>query len=168
MGMRNMALFLAGAVASTIAGPVLEIYRHRPEASAFYAKGSGMVLEAERGTAGSYRDSDGMFYLDGHLGETSIRFLVDTGASHIVLSHQAARALGAVARPAGAAVLATVGGKVEVEWVVIPEIVIDGLVLKEVKAAVPSQDIGVSLLGQNALAQFQSVHISGDHLALQR
>lgn len=109
-----------------------------------------------------------MFYIDGNLGKGSIRFLIDTGASHVVLSHSDARTAGAYSKPAGVAVLATAGGPVAVDWVVIPLIKIDRRVLRDVKAAVPRQDIGVSLLGQNALAQFGSVQINGDHLTFDR
>ena len=162
--MRNIALILSGAVASTIAGPMLEIYEHRSNASAFYSSGVQLVQEQNRPTGGSIRAANGMFYIDGNFGEGSIRFLIDTGASHVVLSHNDARTVGAYSKPAGVAVLATAGGPVDVDWVVIPRIEIDSRVLRDVKAAVPRQDIGISLLGQNALAQFGSVHINGDHL----
>ena len=166
--MRNMALILAGAVASTVAGPLLEIYQHRPDALALNTSQKGLVRETERSAAGSFRDRNGMFYIDGNLSKGSIRFLIDTGASHVVLSHDAARAVRSHSTSAGEAVLATAGGPVDVDWIVIPELEVDSRVLRNVKAAVPRRDIGVSLLGQNALSQFGSVHITGDHLTLYR
>lgn len=166
--MRNIALILLGAVASTVAGPMLEIYQHRSDVSAFYTSGAELVREKDRPTGGSVRAANGMFYIDGHLSKGSIRFLIDTGASHVVLSHSDARTVGAYSKPAGIAVLATAGGPVDVDWVVIPRIEIDSRVLRNVKAAVPRRDIGISLLGQNALVQFGSVHINGDHLTLDR
>jgi aspartyl protease family protein len=51
-----------------------------------------------------------------------------------------------------------------VDWVVIKEVEIEGRVFKSLRAAVPSNDVAVSLLGQNALAQFQAIQISGDEL----
>lgn len=64
--------------------------------------------------------------------------------------------------------LKTASGKVQVKWVVIDELSVGGSTLHNVRAAIPQSDIGISLLGQNALAQFQTVNIDGDTISFKR
>lgn len=114
------------------------------------------------------RANDGLFYVSASVGSRQVRFLIDTGASHVVLSHSDARNSNATPVPGPRSMILTAGGKVAADWVTIDEMTVDGHVLHDVKAAVPRQDIGLSLLGQNALAQFTSVHINGDHIRFTR
>jgi aspartyl protease family protein len=55
-----------------------------------------------------------------------------------------------------------------VRWIVVDRMVVAGSVLQNVEAAVPEKDVGLSLLGQNALAQFTKLEINGDDLLLMR
>ena len=119
-------------------------------------------------SSGSLRADDGLFYIDGKLPKGSIRFLVDTGASHVVLSHRDARAVGPFVPTGETGAVLTAGGPVAVDWIVIKQVSFDGHIVKNLKAAVPRRDTGVSLLGQNALAQFESLSIDGDKLTLSR
>lgn len=115
---------------------------------------------------GAYRANDGLFYIDGFTQNRSVRFLVDTGASHVVLSHRDANHLTVTPLESkNGEFLQTAAGPARVQWVNITEIRIDGHVLKNLRAAVPHRDIGMSLLGQNALAQFGAIHIDGDQIA---
>ncbi len=114
------------------------------------------------------RDDNGLFYIGGTVGQENIRFLVDTGASHVILSHADARRLGTAARLADRQMVMTAGGPVAVDWIVIKEIDFDGHRIRNLKAAIPRRDVGLSLLGQNALAQFDSIHIDGDRLRFER
>ena len=110
------------------------------------------------------RDDNGLFYVGAMVGDDSIRFLVDTGASHVILSHGDARRIDSHAAIGEMPTVMTAGGPVAVDWVVIKEIAFDGHVIRNLKAAIPRRDVGLSLLGQNALAQFEAVHIDGDRL----
>ncbi len=114
------------------------------------------------------RASDGLFYVRAGAALGDVRFLVDTGASHVVLSH--ADALKVTSKPLadGAKRIQTAGGRVPVDWIVIERLEIEGHVLHHVRAAVPRSDIGVSLLGQNALSQFSQLQIDGNELVLHR
>lgn len=114
------------------------------------------------------RASDGLFYAEATIPMGSLRFLVDTGATHVILSHRdASRAAGRTV-PKQSSVIQTAGGLVKVRWVVLDQIEIAGVTLTNVEAAVPDQDVGLSLLGQNALAHFSKIEINGDELVLRR
>jgi len=92
--------------------------------------------------------------------------LVDTGASHVILSHADAKK--AISHPdsSGGTRIVTAGGAVDADWVVIDKLELHGNVLKNVRAAIPRRDTGLSLLGQSALVHFSSVRIDGDQLSL--
>jgi len=160
--------FLAGAAAALPATSLVAPAYPENAAAAFRVEATKVKPDAPSAGAGSMRDNNGLFYIDGKAGPQTIRFLVDTGASHVVLGHSDARKLNAVPVKGDMPMLATAGGQVAVDWVVIDEIVFDGHRIKNLKAAVPQHDIGLSLLGQNALAHFSSVHIDGDRLTMAR
>lgn len=121
-------------------------------------------------TAGSAiaRSSDGLFYITAQSAAGDVRMLVDTGASHVVLSHEDARKLGARRQNGESSMIATAAGIIETDWVVIAKLAINGHVLRDVQAAVPRHDVKTSLLGQNALAQFNAIRIEDDKLFLLR
>ena len=112
------------------------------------------------------RASDGLFYVHASLGSGQARLLVDTGATHVVLSHADAARAKTRPSPDPAQAIVTASGTVEVDWVIIGKLEIQGYVLDDVKAAIPRRDPGLSLLGQNALARFSSVSIDGETMAL--
>jgi aspartyl protease family protein len=114
------------------------------------------------------RGSDGLFYISAHTSSGKARLLVDTGASHVVLSHADARRLGARRQNGKQSTIATAAGIINADWVVIERLKVNGHILQNVQAAVPHNDVGTSLLGQNALAQFSAIRIEGDHLSLIR
>lgn len=137
-------------------------------ATAFSARQSNLQITDTVLRSDILRANDGLFYISADVGPRQIRFLVDTGASHVVLSHTDARNSNAIPVSGQGSMILTAGGELAADWVTIDEMTVDGHVLRDVKAAVPRQDIGLSLLGQNALAQFTSVHIIGDHLRFTR
>lgn len=114
------------------------------------------------------RSPDGLFYTTAHSPSGDVRLLVDTGASHVVLSHEDARKLGAKRQSAKQSTIATAAGTIDADWVMIERLEIGGHILKDVRAALPRSDVQISLLGQNALAQFSEVRIEGDNLVLIR
>lgn len=114
------------------------------------------------------RSPDGLFYVTASSPSGDVRMLVDTGASHVVLSHEDARKLGARRQTGKHSTIATAAGTIEADWVDIAKLAINGHVLRDVRAAVPRLDVQTSLLGQNALAQFNAIRIEGDQLLLVR
>lgn len=151
-----------------VTAPLVAPHDERIVATAFAAKAVVTDAAADAKMSKTQRDNNGLFYLDGDVGRTSIRFLVDTGASHVVLSHDDARKIKSYSALRDSGTVITAGGPVTVDWIAIDEIDFGGHVIRNLKAAVPRRDVGVSLLGQNALAQFTSVHIDGDRLTFVR
>lgn len=166
--MRQYLYFLAGVVTAISAAPLVAPQDQRFAATAYAASTPGSELSERQKSMGTRRDDNGLFYIDGNVGPKSIRFLVDTGASHVILSHTDARKVDAISAVGDARTVLTAGGPVAVDWIVIKEIEFEGHVIKNLKAAIPRRDVGLSLLGQNALAQFEAVHINGDRLTLVR
>lgn len=164
--MRLQCLYFVGLFTAAITAPGDSMPASSSGATALSVHNSNTAgLARSQGLAISRAD-DGLFYLEGMADRQEVRFLVDTGATHVVLSHaDATRANGSpLAEPND--VIITAGGAAKVDWVVIRELEISGKILRNVKAAVPHRDTGLSLLGQNALAQFDVLHIDGDTLTL--
>lgn len=125
-----------------------------------------LIIEPE--TAGSRhvaRASDGLFYVNATVNGQRIRFLVDTGASVVVLSDADARAVGA-APPAESysSRMATAGGSRPMAWTKLGHVRIAGHDVRGVTAAVVSGGPGVSLLGQNLLSKIGGLRIDGDQM----
>jgi aspartyl protease family protein len=111
--------------------------------------------------------SDGLFYVDALVNGRPLRFLVDTGASIMVLTAADAKAVGIeVGEQHYNSNVKTVGGKAEMAWATIDRIEIGGRNVSQLRAAVVRNGLGVSLLGQNALSKFESVTIKGDSLSI--
>lgn len=166
--MRGIFYFTAGVATALVAAPLVASQDQRFSATAYAASTARSDEGTRQKPSGTRRDDNGLFYIGGNVGQKSIRFLVDTGASHVILSHEDARKVESSAAVGDSQMVMTAGGPVAVDWVVIKEIEFDGHLIKNLKAAIPRRDVGLSLLGQNALAQFDAVHIDGDQLTLNR
>jgi aspartyl protease family protein len=110
------------------------------------------------------RGPDGHFYADAQVNGTTIRFLVDTGASVVVLTHADAQRAG-VQLPAARSVAMGVGGPIEVIPVTLDRVAVGGIEARGVQAAV-AEELPVSLLGQSYLQRVGSVEIRGDTMVL--
>jgi len=118
------------------------------------------------GLAGSTleRDADGHFYAEAQVNGARIRFMVDSGASVVVLTPEDAQRAG-IALPSQRVSARGLGGEVEVIPVTIDRLALGSLEARAVRAAV-AEDLPFSLLGQSFLAQVDSVEISGDRMVL--
>jgi aspartyl protease family protein len=116
----------------------------------------------------SSRDKgDGLFYVNALVNGKPLRFLVDTGASVMVLTAADAKRVGLeIAEGHYNGNVQTVGGRTEMAWATVDHIQIGGRDVRQLRAAVVRAGLGVSLLGQNALSQFESVTIKGDRLSI--
>lgn len=113
------------------------------------------------------RQPDGHFYAEADIDGTTIRFLVDTGASTIALSASDARALGMEwdddeLRHVGLGV----NGAVKGIPVKLSNISIGDLQAEDVDAVIIPKGLQVSLLGQSFLKRVGKVAISGDRMTL--
>ena len=112
------------------------------------------------------RASDGLFYVTAAINGQPVRFLVDTGASVIVLSARDAARTGLANQAKYDAHMETAGGKAPMAWTRIDRVEIGGRQVAGLRAAVVQQGLSVSLLGQNALAKLGPVTMDGDRLRL--
>ena len=110
------------------------------------------------------RGPDGHFYADAQVNGTTIRFMVDTGASVVVLTGADAQRAG-IQLPSERSMAMGVGGPVEVIPVTLDRIAVGGIEARGVQAAV-ADELPVSLLGQSYLQRVGSVEIRGDTMVL--
>lgn len=112
------------------------------------------------------RASDGLFYVNAVVNGKSLRFLVDTGATVVVLTAADAQAAGISLQDSHYnANVDTVGGSTSMAWTQIDQFSLGTRKVYNLKAAVVRNGLGVSLLGQNALAQLGPVTIEGDRIS---
>jgi len=132
----------------------------RPFAAISPIKRGGIGLSASE----LERAPDGHFYANAQVNGATIRFMVDTGASVVMLTPGDAQRAG-IAVPTERALAAGVGGTVAVAPVMIDRLAIGAIEARSIQAAVADQ-LPVSLLGQNFLARFDSVEIRADRMVL--
>lgn len=114
------------------------------------------------------RAPDGHYYVSLTIGGTDIRFLVDTGASEVVLSERDARRLGI--DPDALTYLGTAytaNGTVPTARVVLEDVALGPFADARVPAAVNGGEMTTSLLGMSYLGRFD-IAISGDRMILRR
>ena len=112
------------------------------------------------------RNGDGHFYADVQINGTSVRALVDTGASGIALSREDARSAGigtSIAMPE--VVGEGANGAVHGEYVKLDSVALGSKRVEGMSAVVLSSG-GMTLLGQSFLSQFAKVEIEGDRMVL--
>ena len=112
---------------------------------------------------------DGHFYLTLEVNGTPVRFVVDTGATEMVLSAEDAARIGLSPEAlvfSGRAF--TANGTVETAPVMLRTVALGGVVDEGVRAVVNSGDLGESLLGMSYLRRFDRIEISGGQLVLER
>lgn len=166
--MRFLGLYILGFITAASGTPANVMPAGSPTATALSVQSANLAQLPQSQGLAIGRADDGLFYLDAVSGNEKVHFLVDTGATHVVLSHADAKRANGSPVTAASNVIITAGGAAKVDWVVIEELEIRGEVLRQVKAAVPHKDTGLSLLGQNALSQFKVLRIDGDTLTLSR
>jgi len=124
-------------------------------------------VEQENGAYWVARSQDGHFYVNAEVEGTSVRFMVDTGASLVTLSARDAERLGIVIENLDFSVITqTANGTVAVAPVTLSDVVIGGLALQDVSAVVSDGGLDVSLLGMSFLDRLNGFERRGDRLIL--
>lgn len=115
------------------------------------------------------RSRDGHYYLTLRINDTPVRFVVDTGASDIVLSHSDAERVGLdLADLAYVGRARTANGEVRTAPVRLDTIEAGSIADRNVPAWVNSGDMDDSLLGMSYLQRWDSIEIRGGELVLTR
>jgi len=115
------------------------------------------------------RAPDGHFYLTAQINGADITFVVDTGATDIVLSQDDARAVGIdpdALDYLGSA--STANGVVRTARVTLDDFRLEGMADTRLRAVVNQGDLDGSLLGMAYLDRFSRIEIAGDRMILTR
>ncbi|MEO0484360.1 MAG: TIGR02281 family clan AA aspartic protease [Pseudomonadota bacterium] len=115
------------------------------------------------------RSADGHFYLTLDVNGAPVEFVVDTGATDIVLSEADARRAGiAVEDLAFLGRAMTANGPVEIARVNLQSVQLGEFTDRNVRASVNGGDLGISLLGMSYLSRFETLQIQNNRLTLSR
>jgi aspartyl protease family protein len=112
---------------------------------------------------------NGHFLTEADINGSTIRVMVDTGASRVALSYNDASHAGIFVRPSDYTYIArTANGTTRVAPVIISEIRIGDITLRNVKGVVSQRgDSDVTLLGMSFLGRLSRVEMHGDSLLLE-
>ena len=115
------------------------------------------------------RADDGHFYARVRVNDAEIRFMVDTGATNLVLSRQDARRIGLAMDSLNYLLpSSTANGTVYGAGVVLDRVELGGFVDTDVRAVVNGGRMDISLLGMSYLDRFRRFSVEGDRLLLSR
>src|SRR5262249_50623068 len=135
------------------------------DAGAFEAPAK--LVESEGQLVEIPRSSDGLFYIDGKVNGATVHFLIDTGASAVVLTPEDAARAGVAADPGSYdAQLETAGGNAAMAWSRARRITVASRDVRGLDVAVPASGLKVSLLGQNMLAKLGPITLDGDRMVI--
>ncbi len=115
------------------------------------------------------RALDGHFYVKLPVNGTPVQFVIDTGASDIVLNRKDAARVGIDTKNLmyfGRA--QTANGVISTAGITLDRIVFAGVTDRNVAATVTRGDMGISLLGMSYLRRFARMEIVADRMILQR
>lgn len=111
-------------------------------------------------------EGNGHVFLTAEVNGAPIRFIVDTGASWVSLTHADALRAGVGGALNYSIPMATANGVAKAAPVTLREVRVGRIVVDEVAAAVLPEERGISLLGQTFLKRLRSYEMRGDVLTL--
>ncbi|MBP5986296.1 MAG: TIGR02281 family clan AA aspartic protease [Azonexus sp.] len=100
-------------------------------------------------------DLQGHFYTTGTVNGTSVRFVVDTGATAIALGPTDARRIGLDLRQGQRGMTSTANGQVVVTRIALDTVKIGGITLHNVEAVVLPAEMPIALLGMSFLNRME-------------
>ena len=112
---------------------------------------------------------DGHYYLTAELNGVPVDFVVDTGASEVVLTQEDAARIGAHPETLAFTGLAgTANGTVRIARIRVAEFALGGRADRNVAVSVNGGEMDMSLLGMSYLQHFDRIEIAGGRLVLER
>ncbi|MBF0584078.1 MAG: TIGR02281 family clan AA aspartic protease [Magnetococcales bacterium] len=127
----------------------------------------GMGFAEQPGSMSFYRASDGHFHVEALINGKAVRFLVDTGASDVMLAPKVAAALGFdVATLNFSKIYHTANGQVRGAPVVLRRFQIGGLVLENLPASVNGAEMKDSLLGMRFFNRLEGFEVQQEVLTI--
>ena len=132
------------------------------------AEPAAVTVASDKPFIHASRSNNGLFYANLDVNGTSVRFLIDTGATHMVLTGADARAIGLSPGGGVAGSLMTVAGRRNARWAHLGSANVEGEVIGDVDAMVIADGMQTSLLGQDVLTRLGRLTIDGDRLTISR
>lgn len=115
------------------------------------------------------RANDGHFYLTVNINDTPVEFLVDTGATDLVLTQQDAQKVGInLDKLLFSGRAFTANGEVKIARTRLDKVELAGFTDKRVLASVNGGEMNGSLLGMSYLGRFEKIEINANQLILHR
>lgn len=130
---------------------------------------SKQIVDVGAGVIELPREADGHYYMDTMINGAPVRFVIDTGASGIVLSQADAAKAGL--DPENLAYIHTANtanGTVRIAPVRLERFEVDGIRDADVRAFVNEGELFGSLLGMSYLRRYEKIIITRDMLRLER
>lgn len=126
-------------------------------------------MPADAPRAVIYRGKFGQFLARGWIEGQEIVFVIDTGASHVVLSPADAQRVGLQPLPEQFTRIAqTASGSVKAAPVMLRRVSLGGVHVDDVETLINSVPMGYSLLGMSFLNRLSAVDVRGDQMILVR
>jgi len=170
---QNAGLALRQAMSWIAIALVLVVgYGYREEFRGVMVRTQGELLptraqEVSPGVVSLGADGSGHFLADAAVNGTHVRFLVDTGASHIALTPFDAQRLGFDLESLNYRVAyQTANGVAYAAPVRLEEVSLGSITVHDVRASIMKEGLTQSLLGMSFLGQLTTVEFSGDRLIL--
>lgn len=123
------------------------------------------------------KSSDGHFYIDGYIGGNKAKFLIDTGASQVLLKHEFSNQKSGLRYTGHTANFATAGGIITAFEVVITQLTVGhkeeeglGITFHNARAYIVDKKTDFlehSLLGMSLLKQLDSYKFEGDKMIIE-
>lgn len=160
------------AIWAGIGFAVIALYAYRFEFADFKARIAGEINPSRAqvnkdGEMVINLASDGHFYLDSKINSVPVRFMIDTGASDVVLSLSEAKRVGIdVTKLHFNKAYQTANGTSFGATILLDEFEIAGVKFYDVSASVNSAPMGTSLLGMSFLRRFKKYEFYQDRLVL--
>ena len=171
---RSLTLLRDAAAWVAVIAAICLGYAYRFELGQAWARVKGELLPYQGVTAGtqsvSFRAAaDGHFQIEAEVEGQSVRFMVDTGASDVVLNASDARRLGFdPSRLAFTRLYRTANGEVLGAPLTLRSVRVGPIELKDVRASVSDADMGRSLLGMSFLGRLGGYAVENGTLTLRR
>lgn len=113
------------------------------------------------------RSSDGHFYVDAEVNGELVNFVIDTGATGVVLPVETARRLGIPFSEGEFEVIGSgASGPVRGKIIELDRVSVDGKEVRRIEGAI-AEGLDQPLLGQTYLSRLSLVEMSGDYMRLQ-
>ncbi len=126
-----------------------------------------MGFETAPGAMSFYRSFNGHFHIEALVNGKKVRFLVDTGATDVVLAPHLARSLGYNLRPDDfTRVYHTANGRVRGAPITMATFQVGSLTMVNLPATVNGAEMRTSLLGMRFFNRLQSFNIKGEVLTI--